>query len=139
MSSGIAVALSALRPEITVHTAEPAGFDDTARSIALGKRVSNATEHGSICDAIITPTPGELTFPLLQRYAGPGFAASDNAVLAAMKLAFDALKITVEPGGAVALAVALDPTTLPDHQELIVILSGGNVDEHLFQKALQTG
>lgn len=139
LSSGIAVALSALRPEITVHTAEPEGFDDTARSIALGKRVSNATEQGSICDAIITPTPGELTFPLLQRYAGPGFAASDNAVLAAMKLAFDALKITVEPGGAVALAVALDPTTLPDHQELIVILSGGNVDEHLFQKALQTG
>ena len=62
LSSGIAVALAGLRPEITVHTAEP-GFDDTAESLALGQRVSNPTEQGSICDAIVTPTPGELTFP----------------------------------------------------------------------------
>ena len=137
LSAGIAVALKGLRPEITVHTAEPQGFDDTARSLALGERVTNPTEQGSICDAIVTPTPGELTFPLLKRYAGPGFVVSDNSVLHAMKIAFDTLKIAVEPGGAVALAAALDPTTLPDHRELIVILSGGNVDGKLFQKALQ--
>ena len=137
LSSGIAVALSALRPEITVHTVEPEGFDDTARSLTLGERVSNPTEQGSICDAIVTPIPGELTFPLLQQYAGHGFAVSDRSVLAAMKTAFDTLKVTVEPGGAVALAAALDPQNLPDEKELVVILSGGNVDEQLFQKALQ--
>ena len=136
LSSGIAVALAGLRPEITVHTAEPKGFDDTARSLALGERVSNPTEQGSICDAIVTPTPGELTFPLLQNHAGPGFAVSDDSVLGAMKTAFDTLKVVVEPGGAVALAAALDPTNLPDETELIVILSGGNVDQALLQKAL---
>ncbi len=137
LSSGIAVALAALRPEITVHTAEPEGFDDTARSLVLGERVSNSTEQGSICDAIVTPTPGDLTFPLLQKYAGAGFAVSDDSVLGAMKIAFDTLKVIVEPGGAVALAAALNPQNLPDEKELIVILSGGNVDEHLLQQALK--
>ena len=136
LSSGIAVALAGLRPEITVHTAEPEAFDDTARSLALGQRVSNPTEQGSICDAIVTPTPGELTFPLLQKHAGSGFAVSDDSVLAAMKIAFDTLKVIVEPGGAVALAAALDPQNLPNEKELIVILSGGNVDQVLFQQAL---
>ena len=136
LSSGIAVALSELRPEIRVHTVEPDGFDDTARSLALGERISNPTEQGSICDAIVTPTPGNLTFPLLQKHAGAGFAVSDDSVLGAMKTAFDTLKVVVEPGGAVALAAALDPQNLPDEKELIVILSGGNVDQALFQQAL---
>lgn len=136
LSSGIAVALNGLRSGITVHTVEPEGFDDTARSLAIGHRVSNQTERGSICDAIVTPTPGELTFPLLQKHAGSGLAVSDNSVLFAMKTAFDTLKVTVEPGGAVALAAALNPQNLPDEKELIVILSGGNVDEQLFQRAL---
>lgn len=136
LSSGIAVALSELRPEIRVHTVEPDGFDDTARSLALGERISNPTEQGSICDAIVTPTPGKLTFPLLQKHAGHGFAVSDDSVLDAMKTAFDTLKVVVEPGGAVALAAALDPQNLPDEKELIVILSGGNVDQALFQQAL---
>ena len=77
-----------------------------------------------------------MTFPLLQKHAGSGFAVSDDSVLAAMKTAFDTLKVVVEPGGAVALAAALDPQNLPDEKELIVILSGGNVDQALFQQAL---
>ena len=139
LSSGIAVALDSLRPEMTVHTAEPVNFDDTARSLKLGRRVANASEQGSICDAIVTPTPGEHTFPLLQRLAGPGFSATDDAVMKAMRLAFDTLKLTVEPGGAVALAAALDPAILSDAEELVVVISGGNVDEQLFHKALQIG
>ena len=77
-----------------------------------------------------------MTFPLLQKHAGAGFAVSDHSVLGAMKTAFDTLKVVVEPGGAVALAAALDPQNLPDEKELIVILSGGNVDQALFQQAL---
>ena len=139
LSAGLATALHSLAKDITLHTVEPEGFDDTARSLSLGERVSNATEQGSICDAIVTPTPGELTFPVLKRYAGPGFAVSDMAVLNAMKVAFDTLKLVIEPGGAVALAAALDPATLPDDQELVVVASGGNVDERVFQQALQFG
>jgi threonine dehydratase len=137
LSAGLATALQSLAKDITLHTVEPEGFDDTARSLSLGERVTNATERGSICDAIVTPTPGELTFPVLKRYAGPGFAVSDSAVLNAMKVAFDTLKLVIEPGGAVALAAALDPATLPDDQELVVVASGGNVDERVFQQALQ--
>jgi threonine dehydratase len=137
LSAGLATALHSLAKDITLHTVEPEGFDDTARSLSLGERVTNATEQGSICDAIVTPTPGELTFPVLKRYAGPGFAVSDMAVLNAMKVAFDTLKLVIEPGGAVALAAALDPATLPDDQELVVVASGGNVDERVFQQALQ--
>jgi threonine dehydratase len=137
LSAGLATALQSLAKDITLHTVEPEGLDDTARSLSLGERVTNATERGSICDAIVTPTPGELTFPVLKRYAGPGFAVSDSAVLNAMKVAFDTLKLVIEPGGAVALAAALDPATLPDDQELVVVASGGNVDERVFQQALQ--
>ena len=139
LSAGLATALHSLAKDIRLHTVEPEGFDDTARSLSLGERVTNATEQGSICDAIVTPTPGELTFPVLKRYAGPGFAVSDKAVLNAMKVAFDTLKLVIEPGGAVALAAALDPATLPDDNELVVVASGGNVDERVFEQALQFG
>jgi threonine dehydratase len=98
--------------------------------------VRNASEQGSICDAIVTPTPGELTFPILKRLAGGGFAVTDQQVLHAMKFAFDTLKLVMEPGGAVALAAALFGAHLPDADELLVIASGGNVDGSTFQKAL---
>ena len=84
----------------------------------------------------LSPHTWRADLPLLQKHAGAGFAVSDHAVLAAMKTAFDTLKVVVEPGGAVALAAALDPQNLPNEKELIVILSGGNVDQALFQQAL---
>jgi threonine dehydratase len=138
LSAGIATALQAKLPKVRLHTVEPKEFDDTARSLALGYRVANATERGSICDAIITPTPGELTFPILQNLAGEGLVVSDDEVLQAMSHAFDTLKIVVEPGGAVALAAALFSDHLPDCKDLVVVLSGGNVDPRLFKKALVT-
>ena len=70
MSAGIATAMAVTNPDITLFTAEPEGFDDTARSLRSGERVANETEQGSICDAIVTPTPGELTFPILKALAG---------------------------------------------------------------------
>jgi threonine dehydratase len=139
LSAGIATALAVTHPGLSVHTVEPEGFDDTLRSLRLGYRVRNASEQGSICDAIVTPTPGELTFPILKRLAGGGFAVTDQQVLHAMKFAFDTLKLVMEPGGAVALAAALFGAHLPDADELLVIASGGNVDGSTFQKALGIG
>ena len=121
---------------VTLYTAEPEGFDDTARSLSMGKRVANKTEQGSICDAIVTPKPGELTFPILQALAGGGYAVSDDQTLRAMRYAFDTLKLVIEPGGAVALAAALFAENLPSSDDLVVIVSGGNVDEAMFVKAL---
>ncbi|TFG88557.1 MAG: threonine/serine dehydratase, partial [Hyphomicrobiales bacterium] len=107
LASGIALALEADAPGLRVRTCEPVGFDDAARSLAAGERVANLSETGTICDAIVTPSPGTLTFPVLQRLAGPGLAVTDTEALMAMGQAFLRLKIVAEPGGAVALAAAL--------------------------------
>ncbi len=136
LSAGIATAMAVTNPDITLFTAEPEGFDDTARSLRSGERVANETEQGSICDAIVTPTPGELTFPILKALAGGGFAVSDQQTMRAMRHAFDTLKLVTEPGGAVALAAALFAENLPASDDLVVIISGGNVDEAMFAKAL---
>jgi threonine dehydratase len=134
LSTGIALALEARAPGLTIRTAEPAGFDDMARSLASGRIERNAQATGSICDAILTPAPGTITFPILQRLAGPGLAATDDEALRAMALAFTHLRIVLEPGGAIALAAALHRQDLPD--TVICMASGGNVDPALFRRAL---
>lgn len=135
-ASGIALALAAEAPKMRVRPAEPENFDDMIRSLAAGERLSNATTSGSICDAIISPTPGELTFPILQRLAGTGFVVTDDEALHAMALAFSHLKVVAEPGGAVALASALFRRSEIEADDVIVTISGGNVDADVFQLAL---
>ena len=135
LSAGIALALDACAPGLTVRTAEPAGFDDMARSLASGVRQRNAASTGSICDAILTPSPGDLTFPILQRLAGPGTVVTDDQALRAMALAFTHLRVVLEPGGAAALAAALFADDLPD--TVIAVATGGNVDPATFATALE--
>ncbi len=135
LTSGIALALAARAPQMRVRPAEPAGFDDTARSLAAGRIERNAALGGSVCDAIITPQPGQITFPILQRLCGPGLVVSDDEALHAMALAFAHLRIVVEPGGAVALAAALFRADLPD--TVICTASGGNVEPAIFRTALE--
>ncbi len=134
LSSGIALALASSAPGLQVRTAEPAGFDDMARSLISGQRERNPALSGSICDAILTPTPGELTFPILSRLAGPGAVVTDDQALRAMALAFTHFRIVLEPGGAAALAAALFAENLPD--TVIAIATGGNVDPATFAAAL---
>lgn len=131
MTSGIALALEG---RMRVRPVEPAGFDDVARSLASGQRLRNLALSGSICDAVITPMPGEMTFPILHRLCGPGIVVSDDEALHAMALAFSHLRIVLEPGGALALAAALFRPDLP--KTVIAIASGGNVDPVVFAQAL---
>jgi len=135
LSSGIALALEAEAPLLTVRTAEPEGFDDMARSLISGRAERNAAATGSVCDAILTPSPGELTLPILRHLAGAGLVVSDDQALRAMALAFAHLRIVLEPGGAVALAAALFETDLPE--TVICTASGGNVDPVLFADVLR--
>ncbi len=137
LSSGIALALEARAPGLTVRTVEPEGFDDMARSLSTGTRQRNAAASGSICDAIVTPTPGELTLPLLTRLAGRGLVVSDAQAQHAMALAFARLRIVLEPGGAVALAAALFQPEAMTGEDVIVVASGGNVDMPVFAEAMQ--
>jgi threonine dehydratase len=138
LTSGIALALERLVPEMTVQPCEPAGFDDAIRSLNSGRIEQNGATSGSICDAILTRSPGKLTFPIMQRLCKPGVAVSDEDCLKAMKLAFLRLKIVLEPGGAVALATALFHARAPDKGDVIVVASGGNVEAGMFRRALET-
>ncbi len=114
------------------------GFDDWARSLAAGERLANPSESDSICDALLSPSPGELTFPILQRLAGSGLAVTDDEALMAMGQAFLRLKIVAEPGGAVALAAALYRRDQIKGDAVICTVSGGNVDPAMFARALAT-
>jgi threonine dehydratase len=131
------VALATQGSGLRVRTVEPDGFDDTARSLRLGERVRNPETAGSVCDAVLTPMPGALTFPILQRLAGPGLAVSDEEALRAMVAAFRHLKLVLEPGGAVALAAALYRGGSPAGGDVVVIATGGNVEVATFAEALR--
>jgi threonine dehydratase len=135
LTAGIALALEARAPGLRVRPVEPEGFDDTARSLASGSRQGNATEAG-LCDAILTPMPGEITFPINARLCGPGLVVSDDEVLRAMALAARHLKIVAEPGGAVALAAALFHGAALEGDAVIATVSGGNVDAAVLARAL---
>jgi threonine dehydratase len=138
LSAGVALALEAEAPGLRVRTVEPEGFDDMARSLAGGRVLRNARLSGTICDAIMTPQPGELTFPVLRRLAGPGIAVSDGEALQAMAAAARHLKIVLEPGGAVALAAALFHPGAVEGDAVICVASGGNVDAEMLSRALRT-
>lgn len=138
LTSGISLALEAEAPGLRARPVEPQGFDDTARSLASGKIERNAAMTGSICDAIVTPSPGNLTFPIMQRLCGPGLVVTDHEALRAVAQAFLRLKIVLEPGGAVALAAALCRRDQIEGDAVIVVASGGNVDLDMYEQALNT-
>jgi len=98
---------------------------------------NNATS-GNICDAIITPQPGNLTFPIMHRLCGPGLVVTEDEALQAMAHAFLRLKVIAEPGGAVALAAAICRQDQIEGDDVVVMISGGNVDPDLFARCLET-
>lgn len=138
LTSGIATALEAEAPGLRVRPVEPEAGDDTVRSLVAGERVSIPTPVRSICDAIVTPCPGELTFPVIKRLCGPGLLVSDAEALNAVAQAFLRLKVVAEPGGAVALAAALFRGDQIDSDTVICTISGGNTDPAMFARALES-
>ncbi len=136
LTAGIALALGARAPDMAVHPVEPEGFDDMARSMRSGRREANPRNTGSICDAVLTPSPGTLTFPIIKAVCGAGLVVTDAAAMEAMRTAFTRLKIIAEPGGAIALAAALTQHARIDAEAIVVVISGGNVDPSVFATAL---
>ena len=134
LTSGIATAINAKAPGFNIHPVEPENFDDVTRSLASGKIEENEKRSGSLCDAIITPSPGQLTFPIMSALCGRGVIVTEEEALRAMAIAFTRLKVVLEPGGAVALAAALFHRT--DDKDIIAVASGGNVDAAVFRMAL---
>ena len=135
--AGTAIAVADKFPNCKIFAAEPIGFDDMMRSLAANKILSNPAGNQSICDAIVTPAPGELPFEIAKQLVTGGFAVSDEEVCNAIRVAFQYFKLVVEPGGAVAFASALRKGFEPLGSDVVVLLSGGNVDQTVFTSILQ--
>ncbi len=136
LAAGIGLALAAYLPGAPLYTAEPTGFDDMARSLAQGERLGIAPNAVSFCDAILTPKPGALTFPILQGLGVRGLAVTDAEVAVGMRAAFADFKLVTEPGGCVALSALLAGRLPVGKGPVVCVLSGGNVDASLFAKVL---
>ena len=134
LTAGIALAVKSRVPAARVLTAEPAGFDDHARSFASGRRESNLALTGTICDALMAQSPGRITFEINRALVGAGVSASDEEVGRAVAFAFRELKLVVEPGGAVGLAALLAGKIDVRGRIAVAVLSGGNVDPELFSR-----
>jgi threonine dehydratase len=136
LAAGMATAITAAFPRAEVYAVEPAGFDDTARSLKAGQRVSNTPGAKSICDALMVDRPGALTNEVNRRLLAGALSVTDAEVRSAMRFAFEHLKLVVEPGGAAALAAALSAKAPIAGKTVAVILSGGNVDPATFRDTL---
>ena len=91
---------------------------------------------GTICDALMTHIPGELTFAINSKLIGQGVSASDEEVGRAVAFAYRELKLVVEPGGAIGLAVLLAGKLDVKGKVVVAVLSGGNIDPELFCKLI---
>jgi threonine dehydratase len=136
LAAGISLGVKARVPGAKFYTVEPEGFDDTARSFVSGQREHNERMSGSICDALMSNTPGELTFPITSKLIGQGIVVSDAEAGRAVRYAFEELKLVVEPGGAIGLAALLAGKLDVKGKVVVGILSGGNVDVELFAKLI---
>jgi threonine dehydratase len=134
LAAGVALAVKARVPLAQFFTAEPAGFDDHARSFRSGQRERNEKVSGSICDALLAQSPGILTFEINRALIGAGVSASDKEAGDAVAFAFHELKLVVEPGGAVSLAALLTGKIDVRGKVAVAILSGGNIDPELFSR-----
>ncbi|MBJ7320114.1 MAG: threonine/serine dehydratase [Brevundimonas sp.] len=136
LMAGINLVMAERSPQTKVIVVEPEAYDDTARSLAAGERVGHPQGPPSICDALMSPMPGVLTWPINRRLAG-ALTVSDAEVAEAVRFAFRHLKLVVEPGGAVSLAALLSGKSEMKGRTTGIVLSGGNVDAVLYGEILE--
>ena len=138
LAAGVALAVTERFPDARIYTAEPEGFDDYARSLAARIAPEEPRQAGSICDALLAPEPGPIGFEINRERLAGGLVASDEQALHAVGFAFDELRLVLEPGGAVGLAALLSGQLDVAGRNVVVLLSGGNIDDRTLADALST-
>lgn len=137
MTAGCATILEEISPKTEVLIAEPEGFDETWASIRAGRKLRADISRKTLCDALATPSPGDITFPIMQRLVRGGFAISDDEVSETVAWAFKYLKLVLEPGGAAALAAVFHRKARTAGRTIGLTLSGGNIDPSLYATILR--
>ena len=134
LSAGCAIALGGSGAALLA--VEPVGYDDMARSLAAGMRVANKGSPASICDALLAPTPGELTFAINRRRGTTAVTVSESHARQAVAILAKDLGLVVEPGGALPLGALLADPHLAEGQTTVVVASGANIDGSLLAEIL---
>ncbi len=137
LAAGCAIAIKELIG-CEIMSVEPDAFDDTKRSLETGVRQSVAPGGKTICDSLLPPMPGEITFSVNKRLLSGGVSVSDEEVLSAIKLAMLSFKVVAEPGGVVAVAAAVNGKYDAAGKTVVAIVSGGNIDPEMLSRALET-
>tara|TARA_B100000287_G_scaffold18756_1_gene18793 strand:- start:797 stop:1780 length:984 start_codon:yes stop_codon:yes gene_type:complete len=137
LTAGSCISLKHANPNCSIFTAEPEDWNDHEQSFKASQRVRLDTNGADLCDGLLAPTPGEITFPINQYYGVSGLSTSDKKICEAMNFAFHKLNLTLEPSGAVALACFLDNKEQFKNSRTLIMLSGGNVDEEIFAECLK--
>ena len=133
--AGCGLSISALFPECRFYAVEPEGYDETRRSLAADSRQVVRGHPTTICDALMAPTPGAITFAINRRTLTAGIKVTDAQAAYAMAFGARYLKLVLEPSGAVALAAVLSRVAA-DYDCIGIVLSGANVDTNIFMDAL---
>ncbi|WP_417450220.1 threonine ammonia-lyase [Kordiimonas sp.] len=131
LASGAFLALKHAFPAMQGYAVEPEDFDDVTRSLESG--VIEKVDFGgrSVCDALLTPSAGDLTFPILQGLDIKGVTISDAEAMAAVRYAAITLKLVAEPGGAASLAALMSGRIDTKGKTSVIILSGGNIEPEM--------
>ena len=135
LMAGIALGFERLSSRTKLYVVEPQGYEDHAASLKAGRPTRVVDAAPSLCDSLMAPEPGAMTFAITGPRLTGALAVSDTQALAAMAFAFRHLKLVLEPGGAVALAALLDGASL-EGAAALVVASGGNVDPAVYARAL---
>jgi len=136
LTAGTALAVTERYPKAGIYTVEPEGFDDYRRSLEAGHIVANETMSGSLCDALLSKEPGRIGFAINKERLAGGLVVSDQMALEAVGFAYEQLRLIVEPGGAVALAALLSGRIEAAGRTVVVVLSGGNIDDGVLNRAI---
>jgi len=136
LTAGAMTALRAAFPEIKGYAVEPEAFDDVKRSLETGTIQEADLGARSICDALLTPSPGDLTFAIMQGLGVRGLTVTDDEARMAVGYAAKTLKQVGEPGGVVSLAAVLAGKVDTEDKVTVCVISGGNIDPAMLQECM---